>query len=74
MNYKLIFSPKAEETYDALTYQLRQRWGDHFVNKFETKVQKSLKTIVENPYIYPIAEENTEVRKCILHKKLFNAL
>lgn len=26
------------------------------------------KTITATPYIYPVADENTGVRKCILHK------
>jgi plasmid stabilization system protein ParE len=73
MSFGLIISPKAEETYDAIISQIRQRWGDGVVLKFEIKVEKSVNTIVINPYIYPISEENTEIRKCILHK-LFNAV
>jgi len=68
MNFEIKFTPEAEETFDALILQLRQRWGDGFVVKFETKVSKALNTITKTPYLYPIAEENTEIRKCILHK------
>ena len=48
--------------------QLLQRWGDRFVIKFETKVLKCLNAIAITPYMYPVVEENTEMRKCILHK------
>jgi len=56
------------ETYQLLANQLRQRWGDSFVIKFEAKIGKCLKAILMSPYIYPIAEENMELRKCLLHK------
>lgn len=68
MNFEIRFTPEAEETYDAVISQLRQRWGDHFVDKFEAKVWKAFETISDNPYIYPIARENPELRKCIPHK------
>ncbi len=68
MSFELIFTPEAEETYEALISQLQQRWGDRFVIKFHGRVSKSLTIIEATPYLYPIANENTEIRKCILHK------
>jgi len=68
MSVRVIATPWAEETFTLLTNQLRQRWGDGFVTKFETKVEKCIRTIVMSPYIYPVIEENMELRKCVLHK------
>jgi plasmid stabilization system protein ParE len=68
MSFKIKFTPEAEETYDALSTQLRERWGDRFVIKFEDKISKCLDTISNTPYLYPVADERTEIRKCILHK------
>ncbi len=68
MNVELRFTLEAEETFDALVNQLQEKWGDRFVVKFETKVLKALKTIANTPFLYPVAEENTGIRKCILHK------
>jgi plasmid stabilization system protein ParE len=68
MSFEVKFTPEAEETYDALTAQLRHRWGDKFVLKFENRVSKCLDLISATPDIYPIAEIDTEVRKCVLHK------
>lgn len=68
MSLRVITTPWAEETYSLLAEQLRQRWGENFVSKFEAKIEKCLKVILMSPYIYPIAEENTELRKCLLHK------
>ncbi|HEY4194997.1 MAG TPA: hypothetical protein VGM63_05650 [Mucilaginibacter sp.] len=68
MSFEIRFTPEAEETYESLVMQLRQKWGEKFVNKFEVKVSRSLDTISTEPFIYPVAEENTEIRKCLLHK------
>jgi hypothetical protein len=68
MSLKIIATPWAEETYTLLTAQLRQRWGDEFVNKFEAKIEKRIGAIMTSPHIYPVAEENMGLRKCVLHK------
>lgn len=68
MNFLIKFTPEAEETYQELISQLRQRWGERFVIKLEAKLLKCLYTITDSPYIYPVADENMEVRKCLLHK------
>jgi plasmid stabilization system protein ParE len=68
MSFTIKFTPKAEETYDALVAQLRQRWGEKFVIQFESKIPKAINLISTSPYNYPIAEENTEIRRCVLHK------
>jgi len=68
MSFEIKFSPKAESTFDDLVTQLEQRWGGKFVDKFKDKVSKTLDLISETPYVYPIAPENSILRKCILHK------
>jgi len=68
MSFEIRFTPEAEETYEAVVDQLRQRWGVRFVAKFETNVLKRLNAIAITPYLYPIIEESTEMRKCFLHK------
>jgi plasmid stabilization system protein ParE len=68
MILEIRFTPEAEETFDAVVSQLKAGWGDKFVQKFENKVSSSLKTIAVSPYLYPIIEANSNLRKCILHK------
>ena len=68
MSFEIRFTPEAEENYKALIDQLLQRWGERFVGKFETKVLKCLNNISITPFMYAIIEENTEIRKCFLHK------
>ncbi|MEC3880973.1 type II toxin-antitoxin system RelE/ParE family toxin [Parapedobacter sp. 10938] len=68
MPYKLRFTPESEDTYDALSSQLMERWGERFVLKFERRVSKALDTLSKTPLLYPVAIEETQVRKCIVHK------
>jgi len=68
MSFKVKFTPKAEETYDSLVTQLRERWGDKFVIKFENKVSKAIELISKSPFTCTVTEENLEIRRCVLHK------
>ena len=68
MIFEITFTLEAEETYSALSKQLEQRWGKRFVEKLESRVSKCLNTITSSPHLYPIIQETTEIRKCIIHK------
>ena len=68
MRYTLRFTPEAEDTYDSLSSQLMERWGERFVLKFEGRVSKALDTLSKTPFLYPVAIGKTQVRKCIVHK------
>ena len=49
MNFIVKFSPRAEETYDAIATQLRQRLGEKFVVKLKVKMRKNLSNISTSP-------------------------
>ncbi len=68
MIFEIRFTPEAEQTYEAVVHQLQSRWSYDFVIKFEKKVEKTLNTISTTPYIFPILDETTEIRRCVLHK------
>ncbi len=68
MSLAIRFAVEAEETYDSIVSQLRERWGDKYVVKFEKKLSKVLEIIAKTPLVYPIAQENIETHKCVLHK------
>lgn len=68
MGYLVRVTPEAEDTYDALSSQLMERWGERFVKRFENLVSKALDTLGKTPLLYPIVNEETRVRKCIVHK------
>lgn len=68
MRFEIRFTPESGITYTAVVTQLQERWGEKIVLQFETKVKKSLRTISSNPYLYTVAHEALQLRKCILHK------
>jgi plasmid stabilization system protein ParE len=67
MIYELAFTPEAEETFDLLIDQLLVRWGIKTVLKFQELTSICLDKISENPFLYQVIEENTEIRKCVVH-------
>lgn len=68
MIYEIKFTPEAEETYDAVSSQLRERWGNNVVIRLEKRIVKGLSVISKAPFMYPVIDEATEVRKLVLHK------
>ena len=68
MNLAIRLTPEAEETYNIISEQLRERWGDKFVIKLKAKISKTFELISHTPFAYPISKENNETRKCVLHK------
>ena len=68
MSFQLSFSPESEDTNEAVVNQLRERWGERFVARFEMKVESSIMLIERTPFIYPVIDQNTELRRCVLTK------
>lgn len=68
MHYEIKFTLEAEYTFDALSLQLLKRWGERYVKRFESRVSKALDTLRKTPFLYPIVVEETQIRKCIVHK------
>jgi plasmid stabilization system protein ParE len=60
--------PEAEETYNSIEMQLRERWGERSVDKLQDKIRQTLKILANTPYLYPIKDETTGLRRCVLHK------
>ena len=68
MIFEIKFTPKAEQTFDAVAEQINLNWGEKVLIDFEEKMLKSLSLISRNPLIYPIIFKSAEVRRCVLHK------
>ena len=68
MTFEIKLTPEAEEPFDAVITQLRDRWSNTFVTKFEDKISKVLDIISITPDIFPVVNENMQIRRCLLHK------
>ncbi|MEJ2884655.1 type II toxin-antitoxin system RelE/ParE family toxin [Pedobacter sp. GR22-6] len=67
MSLPIRFSPESEETFETLVSQLSEQWGEAYVAKLKAKVSRALKAIAKSPYLYALADEQREIRKCVLH-------
>lgn len=68
MHYEIKFTLEAEDTFNALSLQLLQRWGERYVKRFENRVSKALNTLAKTPFLYPVIVADIGIRKCIVHK------
>ena len=67
MSFKVEFTPEAEDTFVSVTAQVQIRWGEKFVIILEMKITNAINNISTDPYLYPPAGKNINVRKCVLH-------
>ncbi|MGF7081853.1 type II toxin-antitoxin system RelE/ParE family toxin [Mucilaginibacter sp. UYCu711] len=68
MIYTVIYSPVAIETFDEITKQINNRWGDRYVDEFTQRTIKVIETIRSSPFIFQVIESNVNVRKGVIHK------
>ncbi|RYU90630.1 type II toxin-antitoxin system RelE/ParE family toxin [Mucilaginibacter terrigena] len=68
MVYTLKYSPVALETFDEISRQLADRWGDKYVADFKQRTVKLIETIKVSPFIYQAMESNLNMRKGFIHK------
>lgn len=66
--FEIVFSKKANETFDLIQLQLLERWGAPSVIKFEQRTMLVLETISNLPFIYQSIKIDSDVRKAIIHK------
>ena len=66
--FEIVFSKRANETFDLIQLQLLERWGTASVIKFEQRTMLVLEAISNSPFMYQSIEIDSEVRKAIIHK------
>ena len=69
MTLIIVFSIEAIDTFDAIRSQIRHKWGEDSVVKFEKKVLKTLDLVSKSPLIFQSVYELSEVRKGIISRQ-----
>lgn len=67
MKYKVVFTPSAESTYEAIKIQLTKNWNLSVVKDFEKRIDKHLMLMCLNPMIYPLIHQKLQGRRCLVH-------
>jgi plasmid stabilization system protein ParE len=68
VSFTLTFSRQAKETYAAIQSQLRDRWGQTVLEKFERKTVKTLDLILQSPLMFKSVADHPTIRKGSIHK------
>ena len=68
MGRKIIWSPASEKDFEAILEYLQSKWTNRVISKFINKVDNSVRLIVEDPKIFPIINEELQIRKSVVTK------
>ena len=73
MTRNIIWSPASEKDFESILEYLNTRWNRRVLSKFINKVDDSIALISENPKLFPLINEEFQIRKCVITKqnKLF---
>ena len=67
--YSIKWTPKALETFEAISLQLIERWNVKTAFAFDKKVDAAIKQLEKNPKIHQVSKTYT-LRKCVVHKNV----
>ena len=57
MAYKVIWSPKAEKTFDIVIDYLQKNWTEKQIKTFIIETQRVLHMLTKNPYMFRGSEK-----------------
>jgi plasmid stabilization system protein ParE len=68
MIFEVVFTKKANETFDAICSQLLERWDEKVVAEFERRTLKVIDIISKYPLVYQSVKIDPNIRKAFIHK------
>jgi len=68
-NKKVIWSPVAQEDLISILDYLQNKWSQRVINKFINKIDDNVGLIIEDPKIFPIINQELQIRKCVVTKQ-----
>jgi len=69
MSLPIFFSPTAEHTLLSITKLIKDKWGKRTSDKFRIKVDKTLRILQDQPFIFKASDFSPEIRKGIVSKQ-----
>lgn len=67
--YTIKWTPKALDSFEAITLQLIERWNIETARSFDKKVEIALNQLKTNPKIFQTSKK-FKLRKCVIHKNV----
>lgn len=69
MSAKIIWSPRAQRSFDSLVSFLEKKWEKKVIQNLFEEVHEVLIHISRNPEIYPICSTQKILRKCVIKRR-----
>ena len=66
---EVIWSPLAEKDFESILDYLQLKWNDRIINRFINKVDDNIGLILEDYKIFPIINEELQIRKRVISKQ-----
>ncbi|GAA3629514.1 type II toxin-antitoxin system RelE/ParE family toxin [Flavivirga jejuensis] len=66
---EVIWSPPAEKDFESILDYLQLKWNDRIINKFISKVDDNISLILEDHRIFPVINEELQIRKSVISKQ-----
>jgi plasmid stabilization system protein ParE len=68
MQYNVIFSDRADDTFNSIGQQLEERFGERELNEFRRRVYEVVVNISKFPYIFKAVGYEENLRKAFIHR------
>ena len=68
MQFNVVFTDKADDTFDSIGNQILERWGQAELFKFRARVYDIVGRLSGSPFIFQAVEGSAVIRKAVIHK------
>lgn len=69
MPAKIIWSPRAQLSFDSLVFFLEKKWEKKVIQKLFEEVNEALIHISHSPELYPVCSAKKSLRKCVIKRR-----
>lgn len=68
MQFHVVFTEEADDTFDSIGNQILKRWGERELLNFRRRVYDVVEVISRSPLIFRSVNNNDSIRKAVVHK------
>jgi len=69
-DYNIFWTTEAENNLESILRNLSSTLTQHETEDFRNNLSKQLILIQQNPYLFPITQNNSRLRKAVLSKQI----
>ena len=69
-DYKVYWTNKSINNLESILNYLKENWTQRDIENFRNRLSKQIRLIKQNPYLFPVSQYNSRLRKAVLSKKV----